>query len=180
MLTLFWDMKPTICKNWRGSKLVKDTTKKLVFFWRKLKNLWNTRTGALKSKLITLKSNISFVSIYDIYNNFAFFKSLHFLTYPRNTHSRVVKQKNDFSHWTLASTRYVWIVTERKYIRLLDEQQNQPILILLFPHFHLVPRSRMRGAIPPPLRCHALVLSLPQGRLYITLLVFILVISVRK
>jgi hypothetical protein len=43
--------------------LVKDASKKLFSDGIK-KNLWIVRTGALKSRGITLKSNISFVSVY--------------------------------------------------------------------------------------------------------------------
>jgi hypothetical protein len=50
-------------KNWHGAKLVKDATKKL-FFLAELKKMWNAGTGALKSRGITLKSNISFVSVH--------------------------------------------------------------------------------------------------------------------
>jgi hypothetical protein len=47
----------------RGAKLVKDATKK-TFFLTDKKNLWNAGTGLLKSWGITLKSDISFVSVY--------------------------------------------------------------------------------------------------------------------
>jgi hypothetical protein len=35
-----------------------------ISFLTELKNLWNARTGALKSRESTLKSNITFVSVY--------------------------------------------------------------------------------------------------------------------
>jgi hypothetical protein len=50
------------CKNWRGAKLVKDTTKKL--FSGGMKKLVDAGTVELKSRGITLKSDISFVSAY--------------------------------------------------------------------------------------------------------------------
>jgi hypothetical protein len=53
--------------------LVKDATKKL-FLLTELKNVWNAGTGALKSRGITLKSNISFVSVYLQYMRFFFLK----------------------------------------------------------------------------------------------------------
>jgi hypothetical protein len=39
-------------------------TQPKIFFLTELKNLGNSGTGALKSRGITLKSNISFVSVY--------------------------------------------------------------------------------------------------------------------
>jgi hypothetical protein len=48
-------------KNWRDAKLVKDATKKNFFFSDGRK--WNSGTGALKLRGITLKSNVSFVSV---------------------------------------------------------------------------------------------------------------------
>jgi hypothetical protein len=50
-------------KTWRGAKLVKTQEKKKLFL-TELKNLSKAGTGALKSMGITLKSNISFVSVY--------------------------------------------------------------------------------------------------------------------
>jgi hypothetical protein len=58
--------------HWRSAKLVKDSTKK-HFFLAALKNLWNAWIGALKSRGITLKSDISFVSAY--LQRMQFFKS---------------------------------------------------------------------------------------------------------
>jgi hypothetical protein len=46
-----------------GAKLVKDATKKL-FFSDGIKKLLNAGTGELKSRGITVQSNISFVSVY--------------------------------------------------------------------------------------------------------------------
>jgi hypothetical protein len=43
--------------------VIKDASKK-VFSNGIKKNMWNAETGALKSSGITLKSNISFVSVY--------------------------------------------------------------------------------------------------------------------
>jgi hypothetical protein len=40
------------------------TQPKYFFFLTELKNMWNAGTGALKSRGITLKSEISFVSVY--------------------------------------------------------------------------------------------------------------------
>jgi hypothetical protein len=42
-------------KNWRGTKLIKDATKKLFSDGIKT-NMRNAETGALKSREITLKS----------------------------------------------------------------------------------------------------------------------------
>jgi hypothetical protein len=50
-------LKTDVVQNWLGAQ-------PKLFFSDGIKNLWNTGTGALKSKGITLKSNISFVSVY--------------------------------------------------------------------------------------------------------------------
>jgi hypothetical protein len=51
-------------KNWRGAKLAKDAIKYFFYFLTEFENLWNAGTGALKSRGITVKSDISFVSVY--------------------------------------------------------------------------------------------------------------------
>jgi hypothetical protein len=47
--------------HWRGSKLVEDAKD---FFSDGLKNLWNSGTGASRSRRISLKSKIRFISVY--------------------------------------------------------------------------------------------------------------------
>jgi hypothetical protein len=49
--------------HWLGAKLVKDANKN-SFLTKLKKNFLNGRTGALKSREITLESNISFISVY--------------------------------------------------------------------------------------------------------------------
>jgi hypothetical protein len=49
-------------KNWRGANSDKDATKN--YFSVDIKKLLNVGTDALKSRGITLKSDISFVSVY--------------------------------------------------------------------------------------------------------------------
>jgi hypothetical protein len=68
-------------KNWRGARLVKNAIKN--FFLTELKNVWNAGTGALKSRGITVKSYVSFVSVYLQKCAFFFEKFRYFLTYPR-------------------------------------------------------------------------------------------------
>jgi hypothetical protein len=65
------------CKNWRGVRLSKDGTRN--FFLTEIKNMWNAGTGALKSRGIALKSDISFV--FEYLNKCVSLSS--FLTYPR-------------------------------------------------------------------------------------------------
>jgi hypothetical protein len=86
MLSLFWGMEVAILfhftakgetvvmcyernwssrsKTWRCAKLSKEASKKRFLLTKLKKNLRNAGTGALKSRGITLKSDISYVSVH--------------------------------------------------------------------------------------------------------------------